>query len=343
MRSSDTRAVWQPPTQRRVRCGAMRLSVLINRRAGSAVDADDAELVEQVTQAFTDAGASVEVTPTSGDELPGAMRAIWDGDQRPDAIVVAGGDGTVSSAAGVAAGTDLVVAVLPMGTFNHFAKDLGVPTDLGEAASSLVTGEVRHVDVGKVNDRVFVNNAALGVYPAMVAVRDDIRRRRGWGKIRAVPVAALRTLRAFPVHRFDLRGPDRFRRDRVRTPFVFVGNGAYDDEAGRVGDRTDLTNGQLGLYMAQVVSRWGLVRTVLRTIVSGAQAARNLERTQLSEVVITSRLHQVRMALDGEVTWMATPLRFRSMPGALRVLAPAPPPPHPPASDPNLAVHDQST
>lgn len=98
-----------------------------------------------------------------------------------------------------------VVGVLPLGTFDHFAKDLGIPTDLTEAAASLVSGEERQVDIGEVNGRVFVNNSAPGVHPAMVAVRDRIRDQRGWGKIRAVPVAAVRVLRAFPVHRFDLR------------------------------------------------------------------------------------------------------------------------------------------
>lgn len=316
----------------------MRFCVLVNGGAGSVDESDEDGQVAAITEAFRAAGAEADVSVVAPDRMQATMRARWDGEDRPTAIVVAGGDGTVNCAAGEAVGTDLVISVLPLGTFNHFAKDLGIPVDLTAAAAALVAGEVRAVDVGEVNGRVFVNNSALGVYPDMVAVRDEIREQRGWGKIRAVPVAAIRVLRSFPVHRLDLRGTDGFSRPRVRTPFVFVGNGAYDDADGRVGDRGGLDDGQLGLYVARVVSRWGLVRTVARTIVSGTQAARDLDRAELADIEVGGRVKQLRVALDGEVTWMRTPLRYRSRPGALQVLAPAPPPVDPPPSDPNETV-----
>lgn len=319
----------------------MHFSVLVNCGAGSVDDDDEDGQREEIEKAFVAAGAQADVQLVPATDLPATMRRIWDDEDRPDAIVVAGGDGTVNCAAGEAVGTDLVLGVLPLGTFNHFAKDLGIPTDLTEAAASLTSGKERQVDLGEVNGRVFVNNSALGVYPAMVAVRDRIRDERGWGKVRAVPVAAMRVLRAFPVHRFDLRGSDGFVRTRVRTPFVFVGNGVYDDDSGKVGDRGSLDDGQLGLYVARVVSRWGLVRTVIRTVLSGHQSARDLDRAELEEFEVSGNVKRLRVALDGEICWLDTPLRYRSCPGALRVLAPSPPPAEPPPSDPNEAVHDQ--
>ncbi len=312
----------------------MRFSVLVNGGAGSVDDTDEAGEAAAIVAAFEAAGAEAEVEVVAPSELHATMRRVWGGEDRPDAIVVAGGDGTVNLAASEAADTDVVLAVLPLGTFNHFAKDLGMPTRLAEAAAALVTGEVRQVDIGQVNGRVFVNNSALGLYPAMVAVRDRIRDQRGWGKVRAVPVAAARVLRAFPVHRFDLRGSDGFTRRRVRTPFVFIGNGAYDDEAGRVGERGSLVDGQLGLYVAHVVSRWGLVRTVVRTMVSGTQSVKDLDRAELAELEIHAKVKRLRVALDGEICWLETPLRYRSCPGALRVLAPTPPPVDLEPSDP---------
>src|SRR4030095_1182940 len=104
------------------------------------------------------------------------------------------GDGTTNSAAGVAVTDNMILGVLPMGTFNHFAKDVGMTDDVGEAVRFLASAEITAIDVGEVNGRVFVNNASIGVYPQMVANRDDIRRRRGWGKIRAAPLAVVRTL-----------------------------------------------------------------------------------------------------------------------------------------------------
>lgn len=301
----------------------MRFHVLVNGGAGS-VDAHDSDAQRSaIVAAFAAAGAVARVGDVTPEQLPDELRRVWESDDRPDAVVVAGGDGTVSCAAGAAVETDVVVAVLPLGTFNHFAKDLGLPTDVEGAAAALVAGEVRHIDVAEVNGRIFVNNSTLGVYPAMVEIRDRIRERRGWGKIRAVPVAALHVLRDLPTHRLDLTGTGGFHRPRVRTPFVFVGNGVYDNATGGMAARAALVDGCLGVSVARVVSRWSLVATIVRALVSGAETARDLDHVEIAELTVRSRAHRARVALDGEVTWMDLPLRYRTRPGALRVLAPA--------------------
>ncbi|CAN5730147.1 hypothetical protein BH10ACT1_BH10ACT1_40100 [soil metagenome] len=303
----------------------MRFHVLVNGGAGSVDETDEDGQVAAIVAAFEAAGAEAEVAVVAPDRIQATMREVWDGDGRPDAVVIAGGDGTVNCAAGAAAGTDLVIGVLPLGTFNHFAKDLGLPTDLAGAAAALAAGEVRSVDVAEVNDRVFVNNSALGVYPEMVAIRDEIRDERGWGKVRAVPLAIYRTLRDFPLHRLDLTGPG-YERRRVRTPFVFVGNGLFDNEAGGLVVRESLDDGELGVSVARVVSRWGLVRMAARALIAGTSQARDLDTAQVSDLTIDTRAKRLRVALDGEVAWMSLPLRYRCRPGALQVLAPSPQP-----------------
>ena len=152
-----------------------RYVVLVNDGAGSVADDDRDGEVAAIEAAFAGTGVEVDVRMEAPGDLPAVLARIWAAPDRPDAIVVAGGDGTVNAAAGAAAGTDLLLGVLPMGTFNHFAKDLGLPTDLPGAAAALAQGDERQVDVGEVNGRVFVNNSALGVYPEMVAVRDRLR------------------------------------------------------------------------------------------------------------------------------------------------------------------------
>ncbi|QXC59256.1 hypothetical protein KSP35_12650 [Aquihabitans sp. G128] len=303
----------------------MRVHVLVNGGAGSVDESDEGGQVAAIRDAFAAAGADAEVEVVPADQIPTVMRRSWDGPQRPDAVIVAGGDGTVNCAAGVAAGTDLVIGVLPLGTFNHFAKDLGLPADLEGAAAALVGGAVRPVDVAEVNGHAFVNNSALGVYPAMVAVRDHIREHRGWGKVRAVPVAVYRVLRDLPVHRLDLVG-EGFERRHVRTPFVFIGNGVFDNADGGLVVRESLEDGLLGLSVARVVSRWGLIAMAARSLVSGTSRARDLDVAQLAEVTVTSKARRLRVALDGEVRWMDLPLRYRCRPGALQVLAPEPAP-----------------
>lgn len=320
----------------------VRVAVFVNEAAGTAQRASGVDLQAMLQGALAEAGATGPIAMVAPEDLAEAMVEAWAEPDRPDVLIVAGGDGTVSSAAGIAAEHAMVLGVLPMGTFNHFAKDLGLSADVGEALAATVSeGIERRVDIGEVNGQVFINNVAIGLYPIMVAQRDRITDQRGWGKLRAVPVALVRTMRALPVHRFDLEGSSGFHRERVRTPFVFVGNGAYDDESGRVGARSSLVDGSLGLYVARVVSRWGVLRTALATAFGGTQAARDLDGTQLEHVEITSRTPRVRVAVDGEVCWLETPLRFRARAGALRVLAPAVPLGSAP-SDPNQAVRDQA-
>lgn len=302
----------------------MRFEVLVNGGAGS-VDADDEQAqLAAIEAAFVAAGAEATASVVEPERLQAVLRERWAADDRPDALVVAGGDGTVSCAAGEAAGTDLVLGVLPLGTFNHFAKDLGLPVDLDEAVAALVGGEVRAIDVAEVNGRVFVNNSALGMYPAMVAIRDRIREKKGWGKVRAVPVAMWHVLRDLPIHRLQLAGPG-YDRHRVRTPFVFVGNGVFDNAGGGLHRRADLADGELGVSVARVVSRWGVVTLALRTLVLGADRTRDLDVVEVPELVVSARARRMRVALDGEVAWLDLPLRYRCRPGALQVLAPVPP------------------
>jgi diacylglycerol kinase family enzyme len=301
----------------------MRFDVLINGGAGS-VDADDeAAEVAAITEAFVAAGAEAEVRVVDPKDMHDEVRACWAADPRPKAVVVAGGDGTVSCAAGAAVGTDIVLGVLPLGTFNHFAKDVGVPAGLGDAAAALVRAEVATIDVGEVNGEVFVNNSVLGLYPDLVAVRDEIRERRGWGKVRAVPVAAVHVLRRFPLHRLDLDGPG-YRRERVRTPLVFVGNGVFANEGFGTPVRTDLSDGVLGVSISRVVSRWGIVRTVVRGLLRGTAAATDLDEIELTSLTVGLRSKRVRVAIDGEVLELTPPLRYRVRPAALHVLVPEP-------------------
>jgi diacylglycerol kinase family enzyme len=283
---------------------------------------EEAGQVADIEAAFVAAGAAAVVSTVAPADLPDEVCRIWEADDRPDAVVVAGGDGTVNCAAEVAVETDVVLGVLPLGTFNHFAKDLGLPTDLEGAAAALAAGEVRHVDVAEVNGRFFVNNSALGVYPAMVEIRDRIGDEQGWGKVRAVPVAAYRVLRDLPSHRLDLSGPGEYRRIRVRTPLVFVGNGVYANPGGGIAARDNLADGVLGVAVARAVSRWGLVGTIVRALVAGAENTRDLDSIELSELTVTSRSRRIQVARDGEVDWFDLPLHYRSRPGALRVRAP---------------------
>jgi diacylglycerol kinase family enzyme len=297
-----------------------RVVAFVNASAGS-VD-DDATAAVKAAFDAADPNLHVRVEAIDPAELQDRIRAEWKGSDRPDAIVVAGGDGTVSSAANAAAGTDIVVGVLPMGTFNHFAGDLGMPDEVAGAARSLVRGTVRTVDVGEVNGRVFVNNSLLGVYPKMVGIRDDVMAHHGWGKVRAVPLAVLHVLRRFPTHRVDLHGNGGFDRKRVRTPMLFVGNGIYESAPGSHPTRTSLDDGTLGVEVARTTTRLGLARSAVQALFRGSAGVDEIDRVSLTDLEVRSKDARLLVAIDGEVEWFSTPLRYRIRPGALHVLGP---------------------
>ncbi|MCU1393346.1 MAG: sphingosine kinase [Ilumatobacteraceae bacterium] len=296
-----------------------RFAVLVNGAAGSVEETDDELAV--ITRAFADAGIDAAVSAIDPHQIPDSMRDAWD--SGVEAIVIAGGDGSVNCAAGVAAGTDMVLGVLPMGTFNHFAKDLGVPTDdIATSVSWLAGAPVSCVDIGEVNGRAFVNNASIGVYPTMVADRDAIRDRHGWGKVRAVPIAVIRTLRHLPVHRLRLT-LDEQSPVEVSTAFLFVGNGSFDDHGERLGRRTSLTDHRLGVYCIATTSRWRLIVNAIKSRVTGIASTDQTQRRLAQTFVVDSDDVSLAIALDGEPTELQLPLTFRSRPGALRVLVAA--------------------
>jgi diacylglycerol kinase family enzyme len=247
--------------------------VVVNCGAGSVDDDDTREQRQEISKAFDAAGATSEIDFVHGEALEDTVREA--AASKPDVVVVAGGDGSLGTAAAVLAGGDIPLGVLPLGTFNHFAKDLGIPLDTGDAAAAIVGGTATRVDVVEVNGRCFVNNSSLGVYPAMVAVRDRIRDERGWGKVRAVPVATWRVLRRFRMRRLHIEA-DGYGA-ALRSPFVFVGNGHYEVGPGGIGGRPTLDGGELCVYVAHAASRRRLLAIAFKTILRGVKAVPELD------------------------------------------------------------------
>lgn len=310
----------------------MDIEAVVNCGAGS-VDGEQAEAeVARVRAALEAAGADARVRAVTGPRLEEAVAdAVRRGAQ---VVAVAGGDGSIGTAAAAVAGSDAALGVLPLGTFNHFARDLEGPDDLEGAARVVVEGRDVTVDIAEVNGRTFVNNSSIGLYPVMVDLRDEIRDGRGWGKVRAVPLASLRVLRRFPSRRMRITVGDQ--EWRLRTPFVFVGNNRYEVGPQGVGARTDLDRGELCCYVATATTRLGFVRMALNAALRGATSTPHLESACAPEVTIDVHGHRVLVAVDGEVDTLRSPLRYRVRPGALRVRVPeaAEPPPGPPQGPP---------
>lgn len=239
---------------------------------------------------------------------------------RDDAVVAAGGDGTVSTVASALVGTITPLGVLPLGTFNHFAKDLRIPSNLEKAIQVIAARRIVSVDVGQVNDRVFINNSSIGVYPSIVEAREELRRlgHRKWPAFAMATVAVIRHYRGVLVQ-VEAEG----RLVTSRTPFVFIGNNEYAVEGIHLGGRTRLDSGQLFAYLAPRVRATDLPNLLLRALVGRIRQQAAFESFSALELRIQTDLTpQVRMAIDGELMTMTVPLHFRARPAALKVLVP---------------------
>lgn len=295
-----------------------RAVVLLNAAAGSVAPEGASEVAARVSAAFSETGLIADISAVDSRSMADEVRnAVAAG---ADRVIVGGGDGTLSSAAEVLVGGPVPLGILPLGTKNHFARDLGVPADLNEAARVIAAGHVRQVDVGEVNGRVFINNCSLGVYADMVRdretqeIRDD---RRRWA---AMLRASWGSLRRFRVRMVTLQVDGRVL--RVTTPLVFVGNNRYETRLLALGRRTALDDGLLWLYVARNTSRLGIVRLGARMLLGRLEQAQDFETLATAELEVRTRRRHLRVAVDGEVRPMLSPLRWRARPGALAVLAP---------------------
>jgi diacylglycerol kinase family enzyme len=288
------------------------ISVIINERSGAAARPDAGVEIQTL---FARAGvqARLERVREPGDIAARARQAA----SRGDVLVAAGGDGTVGSVAGVAVEAHATFGVLPMGTLNHFAKDVGLPLDLEEAVSVIVAGHVRLLDVGDVNGRIFVNNSSVGLYPRMVLER-KVEQRRGRRKWAAFAVAMLRTWRDYRmvVARLVVDGKEAV----VRTPFIFVGNNQYQAEGFQLGGRSKLDEGRLSIFVAPDAGRFEILALPLRALTNRLSSATPFAGFHADAVAVDMSRRRVSVALDGEVAILNAPLVYRIRPRVLRAL-----------------------
>jgi len=290
--------------------------VIVNAGSGGG---NDRALVDRLAGHFKAAGLHAEIELAhGGDEIITAVgNAVA---RRPPLIVAGGGDGTVSTVAAALVDTGIIFGVLPLGTLNHFAKDLGIPLELADAVAVLAHGEAGRVDVGEVNGRIFVNNSSLGLYPDIVHDRERQQKRLRRGKWPAFVWATLSALRRYPFLFVALvvDGKEVLR----KTPFVFIGNNEYRMEGFAIGERSGLEDGLLSLYVAQRPGRWRLVQLALRALTGRLRQARDFDAITATDIVVQSKRKRIRVATDGEVTVMTPPLKYRVRPASLIVMRP---------------------
>ncbi|MES2054773.1 MAG: diacylglycerol kinase family protein [Pseudomonadota bacterium] len=294
-----------------------RLPVLINKAGGTAAGKGPA-LADEVRAAFAEAGIEIDLVLLDAGDLRDAVMRLTG----VPVIVIGGGDGTLGCAARVLVerGEDVALGILPLGTRNHLARELGIPLDLAGAAAVIASHARRQIDVAWAGDAMFLNNASIGLYPEMVRVRDDTQRRHKVAKWLAAIAASAATLRRVRHHRLRLRsaGQDR----EIVTPMLFVGNNHYEIEQGHPGKRTALDDGLLSVFAIGPSHRFQLIGLALRSLLGLTRRDRDFAAIgDVAELDVTGQSSTVDIALDGEVMKLSLPLAFRIDPLALTVVA----------------------
>lgn len=238
-------------------------------------------------------------------------------------VVAAGGDGTINTVAQATLGSGCFFGVLPLGTFNYFSRSHGIPSELAEACQILLGARAFAVQVGLVNDRVFLVNSSIGLYPELLEERERAKQQLGRSRLVAFG-AALKTLLTSHQH-LRLEIDSKQGRRSIATPTLFVGNNRLQLERVGIPQSEQLDRHRLAAVVLRPVGVLGMLWLVLRASVGRLGEANEVLSFDFERIVVRRRFGRrpFKVATDGEVEWLSAPLTFRVAPHALRLLRPA--------------------
>lgn len=295
-----------------------RVALVVNGAAGKK---DGQQQQDSIREAITPRVREFALYSVSKGTLI-ADTAKQAADDGADIVVALGGDGTQSAVAGALAGGTAVMGVLPGGTFNYFARELGVGDTVEAALETLLAGHVQQMDVGEVNGRIFLNNASFGVYPEILERREAIYRR--WGRSRmAAYWSVLVTL-------WDMRDPMTMvvtldgETRQCKTSLAFAARSAFQLESLGLEGADAIRDGRFALFLAKGQRRHELVAAAFRLALGRVAPGRDFDMLTAEEIMIETRQVRRLLAFDGEKARMKGPFRLRVHQGALSVIVPAP-------------------
>lgn len=295
-------------------------TVFLNRNSGPRAGVD--ALVEAAAAAELEV---VEISP----EID-CSREVRDRIGRGTKLfIAAGGDGTIHHVMQAVAQTDVALAVIPTGTYNHFARDLGIPLEWEQALEVALNGQRRQVDVARINDRYFVNNVSLGLYPELVARREE--RGRDYPRWKARLYAFYVTMRKYKHVTLTIEADTVH--ESVRTHVFMVSNNSYDlERVGIEAPRNTLTEGRLSVYWLPHTSRLRLMRFVTRYMRGRVRQIPGFRSFRTTHMRVQAAKPLLRVGIDGELFTLPAPLVITSFPRSLTVMVPRSEPSSEPSS-----------
>ena len=296
----------------------MSVAVVLNARAGSLLGQAGEDVAESIADRFGAAGVNADIALVAGDGIVAATdKALARG---ADRLIVGGGDGTIVAVAGRLIGTETALGVLPLGTANLLARDLGIPLTLDDAVDALATAEQRIIDVAEVNGHAFLNNAVLGLFAKLARERERERGHMTLWHWAGLVMRAIRMMVRYPRLRMTMDLGDGPRAIKATT--LVVSNNVYDGGFRAPFHRSQLDRGLLGIHIAKHKSVSSLLRFGAEILVGDWVRDRDLESGHIEMLVVDSRHRRLRITIDGELKLMTPPLVFRIRPAALTMLVP---------------------
>lgn len=300
-----------------------RVTVILNRESGTVMQIGPDEVITGLEQLLAGADHTADVRGVAAAEIGDALAAAVAGDA--DAVWVGGGDGTVAAAAAAFAGKPKPLGILPLGTLNLAARDVGMPMDWQQAATVLMEAPVADMDLLDIDGRLCFCMAVLGFYPALAMGRPEYH---GHWLVKAVRTLweTARNAATFPpltlVLQDDENGPGR----QHRTRLALLANNDYEDVFGVLPVRRSLDGGYLSVWVSTHRSRLGMAASGVRWVLGRWTEDREVVKLRAGELrVDVKRKRRVPIMLDGELDKIEVPFRARVRPRALRVITPAPP------------------
>jgi len=301
------------PTQKRA-------VVVLNAAAGMLSDRDVTATEAAIRTPFQNAGYACTIRTCSGEEV--VARCQEAAAEKVDLLLIGGGDGSVMAAAKALLGTDTALGILPLGTLNLLARDLGIPLELEAAATALSRARVQAIDVASVNDEKFLCYSIMGVFPSLAEHRETAR--AASGPFRWIQLAnniGFDLLNSEPVrYRLNLGN----RRRRYFTQALIVANNEISPAPGFFLRRAALDRGTLAVYITRQRTFFGLLGLMWRALWGRFTNTPRLRKLLAQSVEVIPEDARVPISLDGEVTELEPPLRFSIKPKALQVLVPQP-------------------
>ena len=296
----------------------MRITAVINIRAGGAAKVSGKKLRKRIQSLWADLGHQADIILADGPQISQAIQQAC-ANPSVEAIIIGGGDGTISRALPHIVAAKKSLGILPLGTMNYMARNLGLSFDPIQAAKSLVQGQSMMMDLGAVNGRLFMIWTSVGSLPEFIRGRDDARKKNN-GLFDIVLSGVVQALVSYPMIKMEIRTPTESW--QTQTSFLMISNNICEDGNPLFLTRAHLNKGELGLYLGTDSSLTGLAEMGLKAALGQWGGNSHLQAKAASWIEVRTAEDKLTLMVDGEILETRTPLVFESIPSALQVLLP---------------------